>query len=847
MRYLSLFSGIEAASCAWHPLGWELAGVCEIEKFPCNVLKHHYPDVPNLGDITQVGKAQLDALGHIDLIVGGSPCFTADTLVTTDHGPVPICDIKVGDIVLTHKGRWQKVLRIGHKQAETIYVKGQGATLHCTRNRPIWARGAHSKWNKDKHVYEREFEPMNWVPAEQLDHMYWGALTRSDSLEVSQPELTGNATVTFDPYDLNVLELAGRYLADGDVRIYGGNDGERPGSIRISCGEYRRAVMDDLKQRVPFSCTETKERTSIRYQFHGKSLAKWIEQNFGRGAENKYIPSWVYGLNISQKAALLKGYLDGDGYRKPTHWKCSTISKKLAVGIKMLAEHLGVSVSITYVKKDPTYVIEGRTVNQHSYWELSIYDKARSSFELDGWRWGLVRKIIPGEVETVYNLEVEHDNSYIADGICSHNCQGFSVAGKQEGLKDVRSKLAIDYLRVINTVKSKWIVWENVPGVFSTGKGMDFKFFTAALTHFGYGICWRVLDAQWFGVGQRRRRVFLVGYLGDWRPAYKVLFESQSLPGYFETLKRKREDLARKAEARTGKTGTGTTCLNPWSEQRKRVLNINGKSDCLCASEKMRSITKIFDDRGTAACMGYGRYVDIDKAETLRASGGDLGGGSENICYDMSHPCDVIRTCDDGKTPTLTARTGTGGNNIPLVTDDTVFLERQFFCSNVGKANTLTRDIYRDPPAVLSNPRHADDVVREYTEQSHAHTSATRKDQPIILDDQGGRIMNVSDDGKVGTLRAETHNHQPIVIESYRIGSYNSSGMKSDNPHSGIYKTETANTLDASDPTPACQQGGIAVMQGSVIGRKVENGPQGSSINIDKCFTLNTIDRHAVC
>lgn len=680
MRYLSLFSGIEAASCAWQPLGWELAGVCEIEKFPCNVLKHHYPNVPNLGDITQVGKAQLDALGQIDLIVGGSPCFTADTLVITDHDPVPICDIKVGDIVLTHKGRWQKVLRIGHKQAETIYVKGQGATLHCTRNHPIWARGAHSIWNKDKHAYEREFEPMNWVPAEQLDHMYCGALTKSDSLEVPQPKLTGNATVTFDPYDLNVLELAGRYLADGDVRIYGGNDGERHGSIRISCGEYRRAVMDDLKQRVPFSCTEIKERTSIRYQFFGKSLAKWIEQNFGRGAGNKYIPSWVYGLNNSQKAALLKGYLDGDGYRKHNCWKCSTISKKLAVGLKMLAEHLGVSVSITYVKKEPTYVIEGRTVNQHSYWELSIYDKARSSVELDGWRWGLVRKIIPGEVETVYNLEVEHDNSYIADGICAHNCQGFSIAGKQEGLKDVRSKLAIDYLRVINTVKPKWIVWENVPGVFSTGKGLDFKLFTAELTHCRYGICWRVLDSQWFGVAQRRRRVFLVGYLGDWRPAYKVLFESQSLPGYFETLKRTKERLTASAKRSSGKTGG---------------------------------------------------------------------------CYDMSHPCDVIRTCDDNKTPTLTAR--------------------------------------------------------------------------------------------AGTLRAETHNHQPIAIESYRIGSYHSSGMKSDNPHSGIYKTETANTLDASDPTPACQQGGIAVIQGSVIGRKVENGHQGSGINIDKCFTLNTIDRHAVC
>lgn len=58
MRYLSLFSGIEAASCAWHPLGWELKGVCEIEKFPCNVLKHHYPQVPNLGDITKLTRVR---------------------------------------------------------------------------------------------------------------------------------------------------------------------------------------------------------------------------------------------------------------------------------------------------------------------------------------------------------------------------------------------------------------------------------------------------------------------------------------------------------------------------------------------------------------------------------------------------------------------------------------------------------------------------------------------------------------------------------------------------------------------------------------------------------------------
>ena len=74
LRYLSLFSGIEAASVAWLPLGWECAAVAEIEKFPCAVLKHHYPNVPNLGDITKITEKQIKALRHIDVVVGGFPC-----------------------------------------------------------------------------------------------------------------------------------------------------------------------------------------------------------------------------------------------------------------------------------------------------------------------------------------------------------------------------------------------------------------------------------------------------------------------------------------------------------------------------------------------------------------------------------------------------------------------------------------------------------------------------------------------------------------------------------------------------------------------------------------------------
>lgn len=108
-------------------------------------------------------------------------------------------------------------------------------------------------------------------------------------------------------------------------------------------------------------------------------------------------------------------------------------------------------------------------------------------------------------------------------------CQSFSVAGLRKGLDDPRGNLMLVYLGLIDHFKPKWIVWENVPGVLSSNKGRDFSTFIGALAELRYGFAYRVLDAQFFGVPQRRRRVFVVGYLGDWRPAAAVLFESESL------------------------------------------------------------------------------------------------------------------------------------------------------------------------------------------------------------------------------------------------------------------------------------------------------------------------------
>ena len=118
-------------------------------------------------------------------------------------------------------------------------------------------------------------------------------------------------------------------------------------------------------------------------------------------------------------------------------------------------------------------------------------------------------------------------------------CQSFSVAGLRAGLADPRGNLMLTFGAIAGRYRPKWVVWENVPGVLSSNGGRDFGAFLGMLGELGYGVAYRVLDAQYvrtrgfpFAVPQRRRRVFVVGYLGDWRRAAAVLFERESLSGH---------------------------------------------------------------------------------------------------------------------------------------------------------------------------------------------------------------------------------------------------------------------------------------------------------------------------
>ena len=156
-------------------------------------------------------------------------------------------------------------------------------------------------------------------------------------------------------------------------------------------------------------------------------------------------------------------------------------------------------------------------------------------------------------------------------------CQSFSVAGKREGLAGA-SGLMFEYIRAVRALRPRWFVWENVPGAFTSERGGAYRQLLSEMDALGYGLAWRVLDAQFFGVAQRRERVFLVGSLGTMRCA-EVLFERESLSWDHQSSREKRKALTEEAARRVGTADHDSGCLNPGETQSRRVYPTSGVLD----------------------------------------------------------------------------------------------------------------------------------------------------------------------------------------------------------------------------------------------------------------------------
>ena len=228
-------------------------------------------------------------------------------------------------------------------------------------------------------------------------------------------------------------------------------------------------------------------------------------------------------------------------------------------------------------------------------------------------------------------------------------CQSFSIAGGRESLGG-ESRLMFEYIRAVRDLCPRWLLWENVPGVLNT-RDNAFVQLLDSLQELGYGLAWRVLDAQFFGVAQRRRRVFLVGYLGDGGAPAAVLFESQSVSGNTQTSREKRQELADRATERAG-TGGERGCLTQDSvlafaqntRDEVRLLGGDGSlSGALAAQSGAKQTTYVMTTANTNA---NGSNVSIDVAYILD------GTNCNAIC--MSSGQANAEVTEGGLAPTLT-------------------------------------------------------------------------------------------------------------------------------------------------------------------------------------------------
>lgn len=521
----------------------------------------------HLGDITKIKNAPF-----VDCITFGSPCFPAGTLVLTDKGYIGIENIKVGDRCLTHAGNWEFVTAVGHKEAPTVKLKGSHYGIVTTYNHPFYSAIQEAVWNGNG--YDRTLSCVGaWTPAAKMCGKRWAVPNNISGLEI--PKIDKQNKKQNDPPEITpeLMYVIGRWLADGWVI-----DGQRPGRPKgqtfgqiYICANSEKA--DKLEEAVRSVLRQggklcrTHERTVDKIKINNQALCKWLKNNFGSKAAGKEIPAWAFCMPKEHRESLVNGYFDGDGYVvKDGVWKATTVSKKLAHGIRLLCETLGYSCSVYYYETPTTTEIEGRTVSQKPQYQVRVSKKERTNcIKYDGFNWYKCSSVEPySGNQTVYNITVDKDHSYIVEGFVVHNCQDLSIAGKRLGLAGERSGLFMDAIRVIKEMRYKsggkyptFAVWENVLGAFSSNNGEDFRAVLEELARIkeadisiprpekgkwgrsgvisgdGYSIAWRTFDAQYWGVPQRRRRIAVVMDFGGQR-AGEVLFECESVSGYTE-------------------------------------------------------------------------------------------------------------------------------------------------------------------------------------------------------------------------------------------------------------------------------------------------------------------------
>ena len=557
---------------------WELAAkLCgikvlfesEIEKFPVELEAKRFPEAIQLGDISNVNGAEIPP---VDILTNSSPCFTGDSLVRTEEGLKEISKVRAGDYVLTHENVYRKVLNSGKTgRKKVLKLKAVGIDeIMATPNHPFYVRSIATKY-PTLQSGDKKYRPKVKV----LSNPEWKPLSEiTDTDMIGIPVYDGRSS-SFE-YSDDILWLVGRYVGSG----YTDADPEL------------HSFLTDDKRKEEYRSTFGKNAPKDKDLFQIKEAdMKRLCTECG-DSHDRQLPPWSLTLSRRQLRILLEGIFSCAGCAiKGDVYTAVMFSRKLAYDI-IYALGRAYEVAADLAVEDSPYngIVMYSVTFRKEKW------KQEKGFYESNYIWLPVKSVEEAGRKDVYNLSVYGDESYTVQNIAVHNCQDLSVAGKRAGLDGARSGLFGEVIRITKEMRERekehsdsgadqhgrpWIrprfwCWENVPGAFSSHGGEDFRRVIEEVARIieptadipkpgkwggagvvdgkGWQIAWRTLDAQFFGVAQRRKRCFLVADFGG-RCAAEILFERKGLSWDYSEIVSALEDTSRSLEDRIDESG----------------------------------------------------------------------------------------------------------------------------------------------------------------------------------------------------------------------------------------------------------------------------------------------------
>lgn len=313
INVLSLFDGISCGKIALERAGIKVNKyfASEIDEDAIAISMKNYDDIIRLGDVTKWREWDLP---KIDLIIAGSPCFPAGALVLREDGFVPIEEIKVGDMVMTHKGRLRRVLATGSKLSETIILKGQGSVgIECTPNHPFYSvhkQWSHTTGNPSNGSIISEPE---WVEAKDMKSKFWlNVCNVEEPTEIPQFNdanvgiRNGGHIENFEMTD-DFFYFVGRWLGDGWANVHSRKYriDSKMKRVYVCCSHEESDYLEAKLSNTGLHFCKNDNGSTMRFTCASTQLYDWLVDNFGVHADGKNIPYWCLGMPESFRKAIL--------------------------------------------------------------------------------------------------------------------------------------------------------------------------------------------------------------------------------------------------------------------------------------------------------------------------------------------------------------------------------------------------------------------------------------------------------------------------------------------------------------------------------------------------------------